>query len=88
MVLAATVQGLVLGSELLEPWASATERQAAVLALLEQAPTLPRVLRVGRPEVEGLVAPVAEGLGIRTQVADVALLEQLKGELLGYLAGS
>ena len=47
-------QGLIVGNELLEPWASATERQEAVFKVLERAPGLPHEIQVGREEVQRL----------------------------------
>jgi hypothetical protein len=87
MLLAANQQGLIVGNEMLEQRSSAKERQDAVIAMLEQAPELPRVIRVGRPEVERLVAPVGRALGIRTQVGRIALLQEAKAELVSYLGG-
>ena len=87
MLLVATQQGVVLGTELLEPWASAQERLEALLTLLEQAPALPRAIRVGRSEAQRLVTPVAHALGIPTRMAELSLLDGLKAELLDYLSG-
>lgn len=85
LLLAVSPEGLVLGVQLLEPWSSATERQEAVLTVLEGAPLLPREILVGREEVRRLVGPLAQGLGIRLRTAritDLAALEAIKEELL------
>lgn len=85
LLLAVTWQGLIVGMQLLKPWASATERQEAVLTLLEQGPHLPREILVGREEVRRVVASLAQGLGISTRVAGLSVLEALKEELADEL---
>ncbi|MBI4506778.1 MAG: hypothetical protein HY691_14695 [Chloroflexi bacterium] len=85
MLLAATQQGFVLGTTLLQPWTSATERQEAVLDLLEKGPHLPREIRVGREEVRRLLGPLTRALGIGIRVANLAVLEALKADLIEHL---
>jgi len=85
MLLATTTEGFVVGTTLLEPWASAMERQGAVLTLLEQARALPQRIRVGRAAVEGMLSPLASMLGIRVQLGDVTPLQEAQAAFLDYL---
>jgi hypothetical protein len=85
MLLAITADGLVLGADVLEPSAGPAERQQAIVKLLEQAPALPRAIRVGRDTVERLIAPLARPLGIRVQHGDMAPLHAAQESLFNYL---
>jgi len=84
-VLVTTLDGLVLGSELLPPWTTAAERQAWLLAQLERAPALPRQIYVQRPLVEQVVASLAAGLRIGLRVGPLPVVEELKASFLAYL---
>jgi hypothetical protein len=81
MLLVINRQGLIVGNELLDPWASAQERQEAVLKVLEQAPGLPQEIQVGREEAERLLRPLTTALGVKVRVADLDELEAIKEEL-------
>jgi len=88
MLLVVTQQGLIVGAQLLKPWASATEKQEAVLALLEQGLHLPRQILVAQEDVKRVVGGVARGLGISIRIGDLVVLEAIKeemGEQLGWV---
>lgn len=88
MLLVVTQQGLIVGVQLLKPWASPTEKQEAVLALLEQGPHLPRQILVAQEEVKRVVGGVARGLGISIRIGDLVVLDAVKdemGEQLGWV---
>jgi len=81
MLLVVNRQGLIVGNELLEPWASATERQEAVFKVLERAPGLPLEIQVGREEVQRLLRPIATALGVRVRLTALGAIEAVKEDL-------
>lgn len=76
---------MVVGIEILEPWASPTEQRDAILKLLEKGPSLPRQIEVRREAVRRLLDPVAKSLGIAVRVTDLEVLEAVEEELLVWL---
>lgn len=81
MLLVVNRQGLIVGNELLEPWASATERQEVVFKVLERAPGLPQEIQVGREGVQRLLQPMATALGVKVRLANLGAIEAVKEEL-------
>ncbi len=82
-----TEVGLVVGTEMIEPWRPIKPLQETFIALLEKAPRLPKEIRVGREEVKEIVAPIARSLGIAlTKQKRLPALEDARRSLEDFLA--
>jgi len=85
LLLALADSGLIVGTQMLEPWSSAAELQEAMLTLLEEAEHLPGDILVSRDEVLRLIAPLAKALKIRVHLTELPELEEVRESLLDYL---
>ena len=77
--------GLIVGTELMGPCPSSTEKQEAVVRVLQGAEQLPLEIRVARDEVRRIVEPVAQGLGISVRVVPLPMLEEARKGLFEHL---
>ncbi|MCL0060626.1 hypothetical protein M1O54_06785 [Dehalococcoidia bacterium] len=77
--------GLIIGADLMGPSPSDEEKQNAIIGMLERGKQLPAEIRVGSPEVKGVVEPVTEALGIRLILGPLTALQQAKRSLSDYL---
>ena len=78
--------GMVLPPALTHPEEWRIEYQNRLLMLVEQMGMVPREIAVRSPELRGLLAPVAEALGIKLRVVKrLAALDEAREGLLGFL---
>ena len=82
-----TKLGLVLDTNLTEPWLTFSEKQGEVIQILRKAKQLPREIRVKSDKVRRIVEPITSILGIKLQVASLPMLEQAKASLDEHLSG-
>jgi hypothetical protein len=79
--------GLIIGTQMSEPWISPEEQQGVVIEMLKSAKQLPRIIRVKSEKVKGILQPLATNLGINLQVGAIPLLEEAKASLKSHFCG-
>jgi hypothetical protein len=79
--------GLILGTNLTEPWLTFSEKQDEVIQILRKANQLPREIRVKSDKVRRIVEPITSILGIKLRVASLPMLEQAKASLYEHFSG-
>ena len=79
--------GLILGTNLTEPWLTFSEKQDEVIQILRKANQLPREIRVKSDKVRRIVEPITSILGIKLRVASLPMLEQARASLDEHLSG-
>ena len=81
-----TKLGLVLGTNLTEPWLSLSQKQDEVIQILRKANQLPREIRVKSNKVSQIMQPIITTLGIKLRVGPLPMLEQAKASLYEHLS--
>jgi hypothetical protein len=74
-------QGLVLDSNLTEPWLTVTEKQDEVIKILKNTKRLPHEIRGKSGKIKEIVEPITTLLGINLRVSPLPMLEQAKESL-------
>ena len=82
-----TKLGLVLDTNLTEPWLTFSEKQGEVIQILRKAKQLPREIRVKSDKVRRIVEPITSILGIKLRVTSLPMLEQARGSLYEHFSG-
>ena len=81
-----TKLGLVLGTNLTEPWLSLSQKQDEVIQILRKANQLPREIRVKSNKVRQIMQPITTILGIKLRVGPLPMLEQAKSSLYEHFS--
>lgn len=79
--------GLILGTNLTEPWLTFSEKQDEVIQILRKANQLPREIRVKSEKVRRILEPITSILGIKLRVTSLSMLEQAKASLYEHFSG-
>ena len=79
--------GLILGTNLTEPWLTFSEKQDEIIQILRKADQLPLEIRVKSDKMRRVVEPITRILGIKLRVAPLPMLEQTKASLDEHLSG-
>lgn len=82
-----TEQGLIVGTNLTEPWRTFSQKQDEVILMLTKADQVPLEVRVKSDKVRRIVEPITSILGIRVRVTSLPMVEQAKASLYEYFSG-
>ncbi|MBI2856287.1 MAG: hypothetical protein HYX93_05510 [Chloroflexi bacterium] len=74
--------GLIIGTEIMPPWALEAEQQQALVSSLERTGVIPASIIVPSPYVLRLVQPVADMLGAQAVVQEAPALEAIREDLI------
>lgn len=80
-------QGLIIDSQMTEPWITLSQKRDTVIQILKRARQLPRNIRVKSEKVREILEPVIGSLGISLRMGPLPLLEEAKIGLRSYLSG-
>lgn len=80
-------QGLIVGTNLTEPWLTCSQKREQVIQILTKAGSIPLEVRVKSDKVRRIVEPMASILGIRLRVTSLPMLEEAKASLYEHLLG-
>jgi hypothetical protein len=78
--------GLVVQTNMREPWLTASEKREEIIRLLEKSEVLPGEIRVRSQSIRAILEPIARALGIRLRVSRLRLVEEAKASLYEYLS--
>jgi hypothetical protein len=78
--------GLIVDSNLTEPWQTLADRRKEVIRILERTGQLPQEIWVKSQGVKGIMKPIADALGIRLRVHSLRLLEEARTSLYSHLS--
>ena len=76
--------GLIVGSNLTEPWLNLSQKQDEIIEILRKTSQLPTEIRVKSNKVREIVEPITS-LGIKLRLASLPMLEQAKASLYEHL---
>ncbi len=79
--------GLIVDSQMAEPWITLSQKREVVIQMLKRARQLPRSIRVKSEEVKEILEPITSNLGISVRKGSLPLLEEAKANLRIYLSG-
>ena len=79
--------GLILGTNLTEPWLNLSQKQDEVIHILTKTNQLPGEIRVKSDKVREIVEPITSILGIKLRVGSLPMLEQVKASLYEHVCG-
>jgi len=74
--------GLIVGTNLTDPWLSLSGKQDEVIQILKNAKQLPGEMRVASNKVKRIVEPITNTLGIKLRVTSLSVLQKVKVGLL------
>ena len=74
--------GIIVDSNLAQPWLTLAERQNRVIQILEKTDQLPQEIWVKSRRIKEIMKPIVDALGIRLRVRSLRLLEEAKASLL------
>jgi len=77
--------GLILGTNLTEPWLNLSQKQDEIIEILRKANQLPGEIQVKSNKVRGIVEPITSVLGIKLRLTSLPVLEQAKASLYEHL---
>lgn len=80
-------QGLIIDSQMAEPWITLSQKRDAIIQILKKARQLPRNIRVKSEQVREILEPITSNLGISLRMGSLPLLEEAKASLRNYLSG-
>jgi hypothetical protein len=80
-------QGLIIDSQMAEPWITLSQEQEAVIQILKRAQQLPRNIKVKSKKIRKVLDPITSNLGISLRIGPLPLLEEAKASLRSYLSG-
>lgn len=78
--------GLILGTNLTEPWLNVSQKQDEVIQILRKANQLPAEIQVESDKVRRIVEPITSILGIKLRVGSLPMLEQAKASLYEHFS--
>ena len=73
--------GLIIGTNLTEPWLTVAEKQDEVIQILKKVKQIPSEIRVKTNKVKRIVEPITSILGIKLRVGSLPMLERAKASL-------
>ncbi len=79
--------GLIVGTNLTDPWLSLSGKQDEVIQILKNAKQLPGEMRVASNKVKRIVEPITNTLGIKLRVTSLSVLQKVKVGLLERFVG-
>ncbi len=79
--------GLVVGTNLTEPWLSLSGKQDEVIQILKESKQLPLEIRVESDKVKRIVEPITRILGIKLRVTPLSVLQEAKASLYERFCG-
>jgi hypothetical protein len=79
--------GLIVGTNLTEPWLTFSEKQDEVIQILRRAKQLPGEMRVKSEKVRRIVEPITSILGIKLRLTSLSMLEEAKASLYERFSG-
>ena len=79
--------GLVVGTNLTEPWLTLSGKQDEVIQILRKAKQLPREMRVESNRMKRIVEPITSTLGIKLRVTSLSVLQEAKASLYERFCG-
>ena len=79
-------QGIIIDTQMIEPWATVSQQRDVIVQILRKAEQLPRNIHVGSPRVAGILEPITRSLGIDLHMGAIPMLEECKQSLDDYLS--
>jgi len=78
--------GLIVFSNMTQPWLTLSEKREELIRLLEEANTLPSEVWVRSPKMRQTVEPITRALGMTLRVGRLPMLQEAKSSLCDYLS--
>jgi hypothetical protein len=78
--------GLIIGNQMLEPWAILTRQRDVIIQLFKESAQLPKEIFVGSPRVAGILEPVTSQLGIHLELGEVPMIDAFRQDIEEYLS--
>jgi len=79
-------QGIIIDTQMIEPWATVSQQRDVIVQILRKAAQLPRNIHVGSPRVAEILEPITNRLGIDLHIGAITMLEGCKQSLDDYLS--
>lgn len=80
-------QGLIVNTQITEPWLTLLQKRDTVIQMLKEVRPLPQDILVKSQKVKEILAPITGSLGINLRVGPLSLLEEAKVSLSEHFSG-
>jgi len=79
-------QGIIIDTQMIEPWATVSQQRDVIVQILRKAGQLPRNIHVGSPRVAEILEPITKSLRIDLRISAIPMVEGCKQSLDGYFS--
>jgi len=79
-------QGIIIDTQMIEPWATLSQQRDVIVQVLRKALQLPRNIHVGTTRVAEILEPITKSLGIDLRIGAIPMLEGFKQSLDDYFS--